>query len=151
MPNLFAVGEIISALSETRPVRIGRPFPSFQMLHPRRRVRRRRRGDREQGATKGRCEGSPGNRSALRRSIRKDRYETHDHPHWRDRAPCDPCCRRRRAERLCTGDRPPRSERTSAGLAPKLRSEEHTSELPSLMRLSYAVFCLKKKTSEHKS
>src|SRR3546814_6466155 len=25
-----------------------------------------------------------------------------------------------------------------------LRSEEHTSELPSLMRLSYAVFCLKK-------
>src|SRR3546814_2182041 len=28
----------------------------------------------------------------------------------------------------------------------KLRSEEHTSELQSLMRLSYAVFCLKKKT-----
>src|SRR3546814_6192477 len=26
------------------------------------------------------------------------------------------------------------------------RSEEHTSELQSLMRLSYAVFCLKKKT-----
>src|SRR3546814_8099942 len=26
------------------------------------------------------------------------------------------------------------------------RSEEHTSELPSLMRNSYAVFCLKKKT-----
>src|SRR3546814_2535133 len=31
---------------------------------------------------------------------------------------------------------PPRSE--------KLRSEEHTSELQSLMRISYAVFCLKK-------
>src|SRR3546814_6316642 len=28
---------------------------------------------------------------------------------------------------------------------PLLRSEEHTSELPSLMRISYAVFCLKKK------
>src|SRR3546814_7349503 len=28
------------------------------------------------------------------------------------------------------------------------RSEEHTSELPSLMRISYAVFCLKKKTRE---
>src|SRR3546814_7253808 len=28
---------------------------------------------------------------------------------------------------------------------PCLRSEEHTSELPSLMRISYAVFCLKKK------
>src|SRR3546814_9108071 len=27
------------------------------------------------------------------------------------------------------------------------RSEEHTSELQSLMRLSYAVFCLKKKTT----
>src|SRR3546814_5426986 len=29
------------------------------------------------------------------------------------------------------------------------RSEEHTSELQSLMRISYAVFCLKKKTQEH--
>src|SRR3546814_7942829 len=29
------------------------------------------------------------------------------------------------------------------------RSEEHTSELQSLMRISYAVFCLKKKTSKH--
>src|SRR3546814_3695769 len=29
-----------------------------------------------------------------------------------------------------------------------LRSEEHTSELQSLMRISYAVFCLKKKTTE---
>src|SRR3546814_1982527 len=30
-----------------------------------------------------------------------------------------------------------------------LRSEEHTSELQSLMRISYAVFCLKKKTQNH--
>src|SRR3546814_946155 len=29
-----------------------------------------------------------------------------------------------------------------------LRSEEHTSELQSLMRISYAVFCLKKKTNK---
>src|SRR3546814_12069176 len=29
------------------------------------------------------------------------------------------------------------------------RSEEHTSELQSLMRISYAVFCLKKKTQIH--
>src|SRR3546814_13806551 len=28
---------------------------------------------------------------------------------------------------------------------PRMRSEEHTSELQSLMRISYAVFCLKKK------
>src|SRR3546814_6827392 len=32
-----------------------------------------------------------------------------------------------------------------AGDVQKLRSEEHTSELQSLMRISYAVFCLKKK------
>src|SRR3546814_6072888 len=29
------------------------------------------------------------------------------------------------------------------------RSEEHTSELQSLMRISYAVFCLKNKTNKH--
>src|SRR3546814_1967726 len=29
------------------------------------------------------------------------------------------------------------------------RSEEHTSELPSLMRISYAVFCLKKKKQKY--
>src|SRR3546814_3467464 len=29
------------------------------------------------------------------------------------------------------------------------RSEEHTSELQSLMRISYAVFCLKKKQNQH--
>src|SRR3546814_3456582 len=31
------------------------------------------------------------------------------------------------------------------------RSEEHTSELQSLMRISYAVFCLKKKHTTHKN
>src|SRR3546814_4737995 len=31
---------------------------------------------------------------------------------------------------------------------PLLRSEEHTSELQSLMRISYAVFCLKKKKTK---
>src|SRR3546814_4459219 len=30
------------------------------------------------------------------------------------------------------------------------RSEEHTSELQSLMRISYAVFCLKKKKTHHR-
>src|SRR3546814_7622865 len=32
--------------------------------------------------------------------------------------------------------------------ARNFRSEEHTSELQSLMRISYAVFCLKQKTTE---
>src|SRR3546814_9764363 len=31
---------------------------------------------------------------------------------------------------------------------PAMRSEEHTSELQSLMRISYAVFCLKKKKNK---
>src|SRR3546814_1063605 len=36
--------------------------------------------------------------------------------------------------------------RSRPGGAGRRRSEEHTSELQSLMRISYAVFCLKKKT-----
>src|SRR3546814_3611993 len=36
------------------------------------------------------------------------------------------------------------------GDAGRVRSEEHTSELQSLMRISYAVFCLKKKTKKQK-
>src|SRR3546814_1345749 len=36
-------------------------------------------------------------------------------------------------------------ERGDDGLGLRRRSEEHTSELQSLMRISYAVFCLKKK------
>src|SRR3546814_10591321 len=51
---------------------------------------------------------------------------------------------RDRAEHVAT--------RPAARLRPvaiRLRSEEHTSELQSLMRLSYAVFCLKKKKTNH--
>src|SRR3546814_10038796 len=48
------------------------------------------------------------------------------------RAGCEPACACRRiAERRRCGG--------------QFRSEEHTSELQSLMRISYAVFCLKKK------
>src|SRR3546814_15596780 len=38
--------------------------------------------------------------------------------------------------------------RLERGHRPRHRSEEHTSELQSLMRSSYAVFCLKKKKTE---
>src|SRR3546814_4259467 len=38
-----------------------------------------------------------------------------------------------------------RSRATTTSSASPSRSEEHTSELQSLMRISYAVFCLKKK------
>src|SRR3546814_10298833 len=37
--------------------------------------------------------------------------------------------------------------RTAEAIGATARSEEHTSELQSLMRISYAVFCLKKKTT----
>src|SRR3546814_1110626 len=37
----------------------------------------------------------------------------------------------------------------SVSLPSPKRSEEHTSELQSLMRISYAVFCLKKTTHKH--
>src|SRR3546814_10396559 len=40
---------------------------------------------------------------------------------------------------------------SSSGTVRKNRSEEHTSELQSLMRISYAVFCLKKKKEESTS
>src|SRR3546814_1731139 len=41
-------------------------------------------------------------------------------------------------------------EKTDVGIdRPGCRSEEHTSELQSLMRISYAVFCLKKKNYNH--
>src|SRR3546814_2283760 len=50
--------------------------------------------------------------------------------------------------RMLTYDAAPWLLYTAARLckAPGIRSEEHTSELQSLMRISYAVFCLKKKT-----
>src|SRR3546814_5964382 len=41
----------------------------------------------------------------------------------------------------------PREQRPGAPVYRLPRSEEHTSELQSLMRISYAVFCLKTKTT----
>src|SRR3546814_1649691 len=81
------------------------------------------------------------------------------------RPPCDhrPACDCRAARGDCRRDArrrqaPPRARRRTQGRARSgarrgcapadraaLRSEEHTSELQSLMRISYAVFCLKKK------
>src|SRR3546814_8445016 len=50
------------------------------------------------------------------------------------------------AERARAGPCPRSRElRGSGRIASTARSEEHTSELQSLMRISYAVFCLKKK------
>src|SRR3546814_6473000 len=40
------------------------------------------------------------------------------------------------------------AQTATAGTGLDKRSEEHTSELQSLMRISYAVFCLKKKNTQ---
>src|SRR3546814_2500685 len=62
--------------------------------------------------------------------------------------------RRRRKMLISFRPRPHRRERNHVGEIEggnrrllHQKSEEHTSELQSLMRISYAVFCLKKKTS----
>src|SRR3546814_8505618 len=57
-----------------------------------------------------------------------------------------------RGARVTGLDFAPAAVRTARALAAELgldsrRSEEHTSELQSLMRISYAVFCLKHKTT----
>src|SRR3546814_1423949 len=69
-------------------------------------------------------------------------------------------CRNRRRERdacrrrigLTGGSLGDSGAQRSAVLSPQveiiIRSEEHTSELQSLMRISYAVFCLKKKKNK---
>src|SRR3546814_4172288 len=52
-----------------------------------------------------------------------------------------------RLRNLEQGGLPPVGAAAPTGEPGLARSEEHTSELQSLMRLSYAVFCLKKKTT----
>src|SRR3546814_10608482 len=75
-------------------------------------------------------------------------------PRRRELAALHPALRgRRRRDRADRVDGQARAARRPAGQAgrrglippPAARSEEHTSELQSLMRISYAVFCLKKK------
>src|SRR3546814_9623811 len=103
----------------------------------------------------------PGGKRIGERPVRRDREQRGSgaisHARSRLRSPESP---RGRRYRTTTPDgrgrtrAPPRSRgpRTdwskTAPRAHRPRSEEHTSELPSLMRISYAVFCLKKK--QHK-
>src|SRR3546814_1597791 len=67
-----------------------------------------------------------------------------------DRRPEAPVDGSLEAFEMLSGAERDRSHAISAP-PPKLRSEEHTSELQSLMRISYAVFCLQKKiTQKHR-
>src|SRR3546814_10491810 len=79
----------------------------------------------------------------LQRGMARWDRPTAAHPHGLRWPCCWPCC-----SRPCNPPSPttPRSVSSSPrSPANSTRSEEHTSELQSLMRLSYAVFCLKKK------
>src|SRR3546814_4596145 len=49
---------------------------------------------------------------------------------------------------MCARRRPGMGQQEIQGNTGNERSEEHTSELQSLMRIAYAVFCLKKKNSK---
>src|SRR3546814_2085804 len=58
------------------------------------------------------------------------------------RPPCDPV-------QVSLPDSPPQDADGQGKNPLRPRSEEHTSELQSLMRISYAVFCLKKKNNNN--
>src|SRR3546814_7891886 len=91
---------------------------------------------------------SPGRRST---EIRKPPNST------RRRASRRCPCRRRlrqpctRAQRLEPDNLEARGSLPGSNQPEPRRSEEHTSELQSLMRISYAVFCLKQTTNKKKS
>src|SRR3546814_5579971 len=73
--------------------------------------------------------------TTLFRSPRSDRSPRRGAPGWTG-------CRARTPDN--------RPEGRGRSFAPTERSEEHTSELQSLMRISYAVFCLKKKKKKNR-
>src|SRR3546814_9428625 len=79
-----------------------------------------------------RCKGERGHCAMVRGAP----WRRHDRMKKRKRLPCSPCS-------VPTG-----FIRCSPALR-SARSEEHTSELQSLMRISYAVFCLKKKNEQN--
>src|SRR3546814_8800604 len=78
-------------------------------------------------------------------SSRADRYPSHHllllRQTWQT-------IRKLRAKNLEDGEHTAKTSMRSARR--DFRSEEHTSELQSLMRISYAVFCLKKKKTKHR-
>src|SRR3546814_6585656 len=82
---------------------------------------------------------------AARRKAKRGRPDVIDHPQRRAEAGAR---RQHRRSRRVAGPRREegRGRAQSHDRAALDRSEEHTSEIQSLMRISYAVFCLKKKT-----
>src|SRR3546814_3209690 len=110
-----------------RPPRSTRTYPPFPYTTL---FRSERADGPARGATADALGAAGGAAAPCRRSRRAARP-------GRPRRPCGDELRR-------AGLRRPEARRTRDRLGAE-RSEEHTSELQSLMRISYAVFCLKKK------
>src|SRR3546814_5880205 len=83
------------------------------------------------------------------------------HGHQRQRHAADQRCRSRKMQQIEENGETKQAEddgrhsrkivnRYLDQVGPAIRSEEHTSELQSLMRISYAVFCWKKKKQQTK-
>src|SRR3546814_1776494 len=102
--------------------------------------RRGRHRDRRHGAARAPRRDGPAQRRAHLRPADLHRWP----PHRRLRRPLRP--RRQQQPR-----RPAAGRRLSRLRPPAPSSEEHTSALQSLMSISYAVFCLKKKISASKN
>src|SRR3546814_5823281 len=77
-----------------------------------------------------------GHRSSFQTSPCQSSFRRPDKEAWRPVSPPAPRGRRNLSDRRAYAQKRRRNRN---------RSEEHTSELQSLMRISYAVFCLKKK------
>src|SRR3546814_10250013 len=86
--------------------------------------------------------GNPRRDSAARKRAGREYWKRRPVPSWSEAT----LRRRWTISRPCWGIPRGRSTTTIAASSTSTRSEEHTSELQSLMRISYAVFCLKKKT-----
>src|SRR3546814_3477958 len=89
-----------------------------------------------------------------------ERGERHDRDHAQDRDPRLAAPERADLRKIGADQvrivaqrldlaRPAGDEQAIGGTDAQARSEEHTSELQSLMRISYAVFCLKKKNTQN--
>src|SRR3546814_6791953 len=100
-------------------------------------------------ATSGGALSSVGRASRLHREGRRfEPVSAHHEPSFRSRVGAsDPSSR----ERTFHADQTRWLVPLRRGSLFGTRSEEHTSELQSLMRISYAVFCLKKKKKNNKS
>src|SRR3546814_8885900 len=94
-------------------------------------------------------------RSSRRPAVDRRRHLQAERRHHRRLDRRQPASEARQSDAVVQADRR-RGSACAGGISgeprmrlPNPRSEEHTSELQSLMRISYAVFCLKKKTNIH--